>query len=392
MKNTLVLNMLINCDCDCVISENDTTNCIDLELYIGEDIINPTIQIVNCESETIVYDDFTYSGGKLFYRMCNTDVFGTGVCSFQVIADNLTTKIVYITCTNITETGNFRLGRDQRYAFDWYVLLDVTPEEEWPIATTDSTGMVQIGDGLTITEGGLLSVNDETIASQTYWTLNATATTIGELQEEVLRLSFLAYNLCTPVFTITMQFEITVPGTVNIRISYDNLELATYSQIVSVGLHTFTVSRPLVGTVAADHLVTIRVNSEDARGTVVEQMTYASVTGSGLARSYAWDGTISFREYITPIDLTEKVVEAEPFAQEFAAVAQTPDPLNLSIGISAILINDTPISVNEFTENIESELTTVLQSTAEESVASIDMSTNIIIVGAVTETITTTEE
>lgn len=290
--------MLNNCNCDCIISENDGLNKVLLELYIGS-VDNPILRVCNCHGDDIDYTDFVYTDGKIYYDVVFGDLYG-GVYRFQVVGDNgFTTDLIEIDAMNIGTDSNAMMTIDE-YG---YILTDVsTHPVELPIATDTTLGGVKVGDGLAIDNTGILSVDESQLGSlvnQIYVGSNNDEVFIAGYGNELVKVQFGALAVCTPLFTTTIQLNITYAGTVDFELVYDHVNICTFSQVVTLGSNIVTISRPLLGTGAGGHGVSIRMISTDAAGSVAEQGAFATVSGYNLEESNAWDGTITI---LAPVD------------------------------------------------------------------------------------------
>ncbi len=159
MRNKVTLDMMesCGCDCKCIISESDGTNT--LELYMWS--VSSEAAIVFSWTDP---DGTGHLEGALgtfldngdYYYSANPEIFtGNRLITMTVNWDGFTSREIYFQCVNLTAETNFTVTRDLS-ADDLYRVAAAT-DDDLPIATTTSTGVVQIGTGLNVDETGVIS-------------------------------------------------------------------------------------------------------------------------------------------------------------------------------------------------------------------------------------------
>lgn len=159
MRNKVTLDMMesCGCDCKCIISESDGTNT--LELYMWS--VSSEAAIVFSWTDP---DGTGHSEGALgtfldngdYYYSANPEIFtGNRLITMTVNWGDFTSREIYFQCVNLTAETNFTVTRDLS-ADDLYRVAAAT-DDTLPIATTTSTGVVQIGSGLNVDETGVIS-------------------------------------------------------------------------------------------------------------------------------------------------------------------------------------------------------------------------------------------
>lgn len=159
MRNKVTLDMMesCGCDCKCIISESDGTNT--LELYMWS--VSSEAAIVFSWTDP---DGTGHSEGALgtfldngdYYYSANPEIFtGNRLITMTVNWGDFTSREIYFQCVNLTAETNFTVTRDLS-ADDLYRVAAAI-DDDLPIATTTSTGVVQIGSGLNVDETGVIS-------------------------------------------------------------------------------------------------------------------------------------------------------------------------------------------------------------------------------------------
>ena len=152
MKNLLCENMLSNCDCNCVISENNNTNCLCLELYIGQ-VENPQINIISTENlEMRITSDFEYKNGTIYHDLDCGCILGTGYATLKVTGTDFESKEITFECKNVSLDGNFILTKNELYNYNHYRIANINQDtsavsqEEFNDLALEVDGMLKSDD------------------------------------------------------------------------------------------------------------------------------------------------------------------------------------------------------------------------------------------------------
>lgn len=152
MKNLLCENMLSNCDCNCIISENNSTNCLCLELYIGQ-VENPQINIISTENlEMRITSDFEYKDGTIYHDLDCGCILGTGYATLKVTGTDFESKEITFECKNVSLDGNFILTKNELYSYNHYRIANINQDtsavsqEEFNDLANEVDGMLKSDD------------------------------------------------------------------------------------------------------------------------------------------------------------------------------------------------------------------------------------------------------
>lgn len=145
-------------DCKCIISESDGSNT--LELYMWSVGKNPAIYFQWTDPDGTGHIEADTSGFFLdtgdYYYSANPEIFTENrLITMTMSWDDFTSKEIYFQCVNLTADTNFTVTRDLS-SDDLYRVAAAT-DNTVPIATTTTTGIVQIGEGLNVDESGVIS-------------------------------------------------------------------------------------------------------------------------------------------------------------------------------------------------------------------------------------------
>ena len=160
MRNKITLDMMdpSGYDCKYIISESDGSNT--LELYMWSVGTNPIINFEWTDPDGTGHIESDASGFFLdsgeYYYSANPGIFAKNrLITMTVNWDGFTSREIYFQCVNLTADTNFTVTRD--LSSDDLYRVAAAIDETMPVATTTTTGVVQIGAGLNVDEKGVIS-------------------------------------------------------------------------------------------------------------------------------------------------------------------------------------------------------------------------------------------
>lgn len=223
-----------------------------------------------------------------------------------------------------------------------------------------------------------------------YYDANGAAITIpSDVIRQINAISFAAKVNCIPLYATTVQLDITTAGTVKLYVIYDSGIIGTYEQYCTAGKQIVTITRPLLNVTNGSHTVALFITSEDAEGTAAKE-AYATVTGSGLAASAGWDGTITVTEDVADVEITGTEITVGSFTATPSTAMYIPLTASKTDAFQAPALGAT-ITLPSISEGTAFEAVNIPVLPGADTVSGISL-TGAITTTEITETITTTEE
>lgn len=165
MRNKVILEAMNTsiCCCQCIYSVSDGTNSLQLFAWsVGHE---PTVHISweetlpdgTTQTHEEVDTGLFLDNGQFWYPFPTEFLLGTKRITFKICwQPNDESVPMYFDCINISEDTNFTVTHSAMNTYR--VAAPKNNETNVPIATTETTGIVKVGNGINIDKNGLISV------------------------------------------------------------------------------------------------------------------------------------------------------------------------------------------------------------------------------------------
>lgn len=156
-------------------------------------------------------------------------------------------------------------------------------------------------------------IKDQTNSLQegVYTYTNTSTETIGETENNIIMIRFIADMKCTPVFNAELEVVITAPGLLRFLYYVDGIEYTIYpKQTVGIGYYIIPLFLQLsIQKSAVVELKVSVIGDDGCAGYISKNQINAVVRGQGLStKSVEWDGTFTiiegFKDYSVSIPIT----------------------------------------------------------------------------------------